>query len=106
LSYAFSVPSATVYGNVTYKVLGRSPNGRKAVSGIWRPAYGSYAYVETYDAARLIGPSYAWYGTTAALATHRGGGYVRGLVFAEYAGGVVTFDVAKVAVSYRYAVLK
>ena len=106
LSYAFSVPSATVYGNVTYKVLGRSPNGRKAVSGIWNPGYGSYVYVENYDAARLIGPSYAWYGTTAALATHRGGGYVRGLVFAQYAGGVVTFDVAKVSVSYRYALLK
>jgi hypothetical protein len=31
---------------------------------------------------------------------------VRGLVFAQYAGGVVTFDVAKVSVSYRYALLK
>jgi hypothetical protein len=106
LSYAFSVPSATVYANVTYKVLGRSPNGRKAIIGIWNPAWGSYAYVESYDAAKLIGPTYAWYGTAAALSNHRGSGYVRGLVFVGYAGGVVTFDVAKVSVTYRYALLK
>jgi hypothetical protein len=106
LSYAFSIPSATVYGNVSFKVLGRSPNGRKAIIGVWNPAYGSYQYVDNYDAAKLVGPGYATYATSAALLTHRGAGYVRGLVFVEYAGGIVTFDVAKVSVSYRYAILK
>ena len=106
LSYAFSIPSATVYGSVSFKVIGRSPNGRKAIIGIWNPAYGSYQYVDNYDAAKLAGPGYATYTTTAALSTHRGSGYVRGLVYAAYANGVVTFDVAKVSVSYRYAILK
>jgi hypothetical protein len=105
LSYPFSVPSATVYGNVSFKVLGRSPNGRKAVIGIWNPSYGSYIYVDDYDAAKLVGPSYAWYSTTAPLSSHRGSGYVRGLVYIEYSSGSVTFDVAKVSVSYRYAIL-
>lgn len=106
VSYSFRVPSATVYGNVKFKVLGRSPNGSRAVIGIWNPGLGSYYGVGSYDAAKLVGPGYKWYSTTAPLSSHRGSGKVRAMVYVENAGGGWVFDVAKVRVTYRYAVLK
>jgi hypothetical protein len=106
VSYSFGVPSATAYGNVKFKVLGRSPNGRGALIAIWNPSLGSYLDANDYDAAKLVGPGYAWYSTTAPLSSHKGGGRVRAMVYVEYSGGGRVFDVAKVAVTYRYAVLK
>jgi hypothetical protein len=76
------------------------------VIAIWNPGIGSYYDVNSYDAAKLVGPGYAWYSTVAQLASHKGSGKVRGMVYVEYSGGTWAFDVAKVAVTYRYAVLK
>ncbi len=106
VSYAFGVPTAAAYKNVTFKVLGRSPNGRRADIAIWAPARGSYLNGDSYDAVKVVGPSYRWYSTTAPLATHRGGGKIRTVVFAGYDGSVSTFDIAKVAVTYTNGVLK
>ncbi len=106
VSYAFGVPTAVAYRNVTFKVLGRSPNGRRADIAIWAPARGSYLNVDSYDAVKVIGPSYRWYSTTASLTSHRGGGKVRAVVFVGYNGSVSNFDIAKVAVTYTYGVLK
>ena len=106
VSYAFGVPSATAYGNVRFKVLGRSPNRSQAVIAIWNPGLGSYYNVNSYDAAKLAGPGYAWYSTSAPLSSHKGSGKVRGMVYVESFGGNRVFDIAKVSVTYRYAVLR
>lgn len=105
-SYAFGVPSAPAYRNVTFKVLGRSPNGRRALMAIWNPALGSYLNVSAYDRAKLTGTSYAWYWTSGSIAQHRGGGKIRALVLAQYASGVVQFDIARVAATFQFGVLR
>ena len=106
VAYNFPIPKAAAYGNVTFKVLGRSPIGRRAVIAIWNANLGGSAYIESYDAAKVIGPGYAWYSTSAPLSNHQGSGRARGMVYVQYTGGVQTFDISKVSATYRYALLK
>jgi len=106
VSYRFPHKSATVYGNVTFKVQGRSAGSGKALIGIWNPGRGSYVYTSAYDAWKPAGTAYGWYTTTAPLRDHHAGGYIRTTVLVDASFMRATFDVAKVVVTYRYAVLK
>lgn len=106
VGYAFSAPTGAVYKNVTFKVLGRSSNGGRAVIAIWAPAAGGYRNLDNYDYAALIGPGYRWWTTTAPLKSHRGDGKIRTTVAVANDGSVNTFDIAQVRVTYTYGVLK
>jgi len=105
-SYKFAAKTAAAYGNVTFKVQGRSVGSGKARIGIWYPAMGAYQYTSAYDALRPAGTAYGWYSTVAPGASHHAGGYIRTMVLVDAGYMKATFDVAKVAVTYRYAVLK
>ena len=106
LGYKFSLPAATVYKSVTFKVLGKSPNGDKAWEAVWNPSYGSYLIVESYDLAKQIGPSYKWWSTSGNLASHQRSRVARAIVMAINDGSSVTFDVSKVRIVYTYGVLR
>jgi len=106
VSYPFTMPSATVYKTITFKVLGRSPNGTRAIIGIWNPGWGSYLYVESYGATKLVGPGYAWWSTSAPGGPLHSGRTARAEVFVEYGPGVKVFDVAKVSLVVTYGVLR
>lgn len=106
VGYAFGSPSATLYKNVAFKVLGRSPNGRHGEIAIWAPALGTYMDLSHYDAWARIGPGYAWWSTKAPLKSHRASGKIRTTVYVGNYGSVNIFDIAKVRVTYTYGVLK
>jgi hypothetical protein len=106
VGYTVSLPAATVYKSVAFKVLGKSPNGRQAWEAIWNPSWGSYLYVDSYDLAKPIGPSYKWWSTSGSLATHQRSRVARAIVLAVYDGASVTFDVSKVQFVYTYGVLR
>ena len=104
--YSFTLVKAPVYGRITFKVLGRSPSGDKAKIAIWNPSIGGAQYVEAYDAVANAGPSYGWWSTSASLRSHRLGRAVNTLVAVLNNGAPVSFDIAKVRIVYRYAVLR
>ncbi|HEX5825784.1 MAG TPA: hypothetical protein VFY18_15095 [Candidatus Limnocylindrales bacterium] len=106
ISYPFTIPSATVYKTVTFKVLGRSPNGTRATIAIWNPGWGSYQYVESYSQARLVGPGYRWWATSGPGSALHSGRTARAEVFLEYGPGGKVFDVAKVSLVVKYALLR
>jgi hypothetical protein len=106
VGYTFSLPAATVYKSVSFKVLGRSPNGRQAWEAVWSPSMGSYLYVDSYDLARQIGPGYRWWSTSGSLATHQKGRVAHAVVLAINDGSSVKFDIAKVRLVYTYQVLR
>ncbi len=106
VGYTFTLPSATVYKSVTFKGLGRSPNGRKAWEGVWQPSRGSYLDVDSYDLTKAIGPGYRWWSTRGNLATHQRSRVARAVVLAINDGSSVKFDVAKVRLVCTYAVLR
>ncbi|TMF34434.1 MAG: choice-of-anchor D domain-containing protein [Chloroflexi bacterium] len=106
VGYTFSLPAATVYKSVTFKVLGKSPNARQGWQAVWNPSRGSYLVVESYDLAKHIGPSYRWWSTGGSLATHQRSRVTRAIVMSIYEGGSVTFDISKVQLSYTYGVLR
>ncbi len=106
VSYSFSLPSATVYKSITFKVLGRSPNGTRATIGIWNPNWGSYRYGESYSQAKAIGPRYAWHSTSGPGSALHQGRTARAMIDVEYGPGGKSFDVAKVQLVVRYAVLR
>jgi hypothetical protein len=62
--------------------------------------------VESYDAAKVVGPGYTTWSTNAPASTHRSGRTVHALVFVPYAGGVEVWDTAKVTLAYSYALLQ
>jgi hypothetical protein len=103
--YSFTLHSAVVYSSsFTFRALGKSPNGTKALAGLWNRYYGSSRYVTSYD-VRVIGPSYAWWAMTGDSKSHRSGTSAFGMVYVGYSGGTHTFDIAKVQLTYRWAVL-
>jgi hypothetical protein len=103
--YSFTLHSATIYEALKFKVLGRSRNGSTAEAGLWNRMYGSNRDVACYD-RKTIGPGYRWYTIGADSATHRSGRSAYGIVFVDYANGIRTFDVAKIRLTYRYAILR
>jgi hypothetical protein len=106
VSYAFTIKPAIAYRSLWFKVLGRSPNGRRAVIAVWRPAYGTYRDASNYDSATWAGPAYGWFATRTTLANHRKDTRVRAEVIVEYKRGKVVFDVRKARLVYEYAVLE
>lgn len=106
VQYRFRILKGTVYRSISFKVLGRSPNGRKAYVAIWNPELGSYGFVESFDVIKQVGPGYRWWSTVAPLSQRIKGGYARAVVIAEYGPGNVVFDISKVRVTYRYGVLR
>ena len=102
--YSFTLHTGVAYSSLTFRVLGRSPNGRQAAEGLWNPNYGTSLDADNYD-GRLIGPAYAWWSLTLPSANHRSGRSVFGEVLVANTGYVRTFDIAKVQLVYRWAVL-
>lgn len=102
--YTFTLRSAVVYKPLTFKVLGRSPNGTDGFAGLWNRGYGTPANAGNYD-VRTVGPSYKWYSISLDSSAHRSGRTAYGEVVVAYYGGSKVFDVAKVQLTYRYAVL-
>jgi hypothetical protein len=102
--YTFTLRAATVYRPLTFKVLGRSPNGTGAWEGLWNRTYGSAVYAENYD-VKWIGPAYKWHSISGDPAAHRSGRTTYGEVVVENDGGATSFDIAKVQLTYRYGVL-
>ena len=106
VQYSFTLHSAVEYSNLTIRVLGRSPNGRKVFEGLWNPNYGSSLNAANYD-GELVGPSYDWWRVALPPSNHRKGRSVFGEVLAVNDGGFARkFDVAKVQLVYRWAVLR
>jgi hypothetical protein len=103
VSYRFRVREAERYGAVTFRVLGRSPNGRRVAEGLWESMVCGPMDVACYT-TQTMGPGYAWWSI-------RGGpgniseGVAYGAVIVPYDGLVRTFDVARVKLVYRWAVL-
>lgn len=106
VAYRFTLRSATRYGStVTFKVLGRSPNGTRVVEGLWNRASCPPAYVGCYD-TKSMGPSYRWWSISGSSGLHVEGRTAYGLVAVPYSGGPRSFDIARVRLVYRYAVLR
>ena len=64
VEYAFPVAKSDIYGWMTFRVRGRSPNGHKAAVALWNPKRGGYRDLANFDAAREIGPKYQWWKTS------------------------------------------
>lgn len=104
--YTFKLVAAPAYGKLTFKVLGRSPSGDKAKIAIWNPSIDGAQYLYAYDAVANAGPGYGWWSTSASANSHRYGRVVNTLVAVFHNGAPVSFDIAKVQIVYRYAILK
>jgi hypothetical protein len=103
--YSFTLQKGVAYSNLTFRVLGRSPNGREVFAGLWNPSYGTSLEAGNYD-GKLIGPSYDWWAVTLPSSNHRHRRAVHGEVLAlKNAGYIRKFDIAKVQLNYRWAVL-
>jgi hypothetical protein len=105
VAYKFTVHAAVQYGStVTFRVLGRSPNGAVVAEGLWNRAYCPPVYLGCYD-VKAMGPGYASWGISGSAGLHLDGRIGYGSVIVPYNGRLRIFDVAKVALVYRWAVL-
>ena len=106
VNYRFTVHSAVKYGAaITFGVQGRSPNGRKAAEGLWNRSLGSSTNTNAYD-YRIIGPAYQWWSLSGSSGLHLSGQHAAyGSVVVPYSGFVRRFDIARVRLVYRWAVL-
>ena len=107
VNYRFTVHSAVKYGaTITFGVQGRSPNGVKAAQGLWNRSLGSSSNISAYD-YRDIGPGYRWWSLSGSSRLHISGQHTAfGSVVVPYTGSVRKFDIAKVRLVYRWAVLR
>ena len=103
--YTFALRTATVYKPLTFKVLGRSPNGTEGWGGLWNRTYGSAANGSSYDLFQ-VGPAYKWYSKAFDPTAHRSGRTTYGEVLVVWDGYTELFDIAKVQLTYRYGVLR
>ncbi len=101
VGYNFVLPSAAKYGTLTFKVLGTPWSGY----GVPYISFWNFANGEE-DGERWVSRSYAWYGTSVSGTGHvtssRG---VRAYVTIE-GSNRGWYDVAKVQLAYRYALLR
>ena len=106
VAYRFTVHSAVAYGDsITFGVLGRSPNGRKALEGLWNRSLGSWTDTGSFD-YMTIGPDDRWWRLSGSSELHLSGqNRAYGSVVVPYTGSVRKFDIAKVRLVYRWAVL-
>ena len=104
VEYAFPVARSIIYGDITFKVQGRSPNRHQAVIAIWNPKRGGYRDLANFDVARSVGPSYRWW-KTYAFGTHRvrnGKARAAVLVWKDLGRkGPAAFDIRKVQLVYK-----
>ena len=103
--YAFPLKGAVAYGAATYKVLGRSIGSRRSAQGMWSNTLGPIDDAGAYH-LEAIGTAYGWY----TMRRQMGGRIASGRLYAEIlclneGAGRRGFDVAKVRLVYRYAVL-
>ena len=96
----FTLPAATKYGTVTFKVLGKSPAGYGA------PDISVYnAANDSFDGDRLVSTSYRWSSTSVAGSSH-----VSSTACLWLRDGLrreqCYYDVAKVQLTYKYAKLR
>ncbi len=105
VAYKFTLHAGVAYSsNITFGVLGRSPNGRTAAEGLWNRSYCSPAYTGCYD-YKSIGPGYQWWNMKASSGLHVSARTAYGIIVVPYTGVVRKFDVNKVRLVYRWAVL-
>jgi flagellar hook capping protein FlgD len=99
-----SVPKSAVVRKITAYVAGKGPSGTPdAEIGIHNTAYGSWKIINYYDAIKKVGKASKTYSTSTTDASHhRSGKTVHVIIIVN--GG--TWDVRRVKVTYRYAVLK
>jgi hypothetical protein len=104
--YRFTLHSAVKYGaSITFGVLGLSPNGRKAYEGLWNRSLGLWTDPDAYD-YQTIGPDYGWWRLSGSSDLHLSGqDRAYGSVVVPYTTAVRKFDIAKVRLVYRWAVL-
>ena len=101
VGWAFYLEPATKYGSLTFKVLGRSAPGRGTVKLFFN------RYVPSdWGPITTAGRSYGWYSNKVSPAGYYSS--TRRVVGQMYAQGdnLGAFDVAKVQLIYRYAILK
>jgi hypothetical protein len=106
VAYRFTAHSAVKYGSsITFGVLGRSTNGRRAFEGLWNRSLGSWTDPASYD-YKTIGPDYGWWRLSGSSRLHLSSqDKAFGSVVLPYTGSVRKFDIAKVRLVYRWAVL-
>ncbi len=99
-----SVPKSAVVRKITAYVAGKGPSGTPdAEIGIHNAAYGSWKIINYYDARKKVGRANKTYSTSTTDASHhRSGKTVHVIVIVN--GG--TWDVRRLKVTYRYAVLR
>lgn len=99
-----SVPKSAVVRKITAYVAGKGPSGTpNAEIGIHNTAFGSWKIINYYDARKAVGKAYKSYSTsTTGASSHRSGRTVHVILIVN--GG--TWDVRRVKVTYRYAVLR
>ncbi len=99
--YRFVMKSAVKYGTLKFAVLGSPrPGWGVAYISFWNPTYGDE------DGARWVGRSYAWYSTSTPPTNHVfSTNRVHAFVTAD-SSNRGWYDVAKVRLTYRYALLK
>lgn len=99
-----SVPKSAVVRKITAYVAGKGPSGTPdAEIGIHNTGFGSWKIINYYDARKAVGRAYRAYATsTTAASSHRSGRTVHVIVIVNRG----TWDVRRVKVTYRYAVLR
>ena len=100
VGYSFAVPAAAVYGTLKFKVLGSPQAGR----GV--PYLSFWNFGSGYeDGERWVGRSYAWYSTSVSGPAHVRSRRVRAYV-TVVGSNMGYYDVARVQLTFRYALLK
>jgi len=104
VTYDFSIPSAVKYGKLTLSVLGAA-NARAIVDG---PATLSIKNWSTGEekAIHNTGLSYRWYSTSATGSAYVSSHHVVRTWVTAYGSEYGNWDVAKVKLTYRYALLR
>jgi len=103
--YRFAVPTADMYGWMTFKVLGKSPNRHKAFVALHNPKLGGYRDLSNYDAAKKIGPWYKWagLGTPGEGRRKNGKAHAAVMVWKGLGGsGKSVFDIRRVRFTVKY----
>ncbi|MEI7743299.1 MAG: hypothetical protein WCK58_06065 [Chloroflexota bacterium] len=101
VQYRFTVPTAVKYGTFTFAAIGKPRSGYR-VPYLSAGSYGS----DTEDAERWVGRSYAWYGTSFSGASHMTASHKVDCYVTILGANYGLYDVAKVRLTYRYAVLR
>jgi len=101
VGYSFTLPAATAYGALTFKILG-SPR-----SGYGVPYLSFWNFSAGYeDGERWVGRSYAWYSTSVSGPTHVNSSRKVRAYVTVMGANMGWYDVAKVQLTYRYALLQ